>query len=137
MKIYIENFQDYLAKEINMTNLFTDNSNLFADDAEQSVQHSTQEESKSVTESKPLTLTERFKQSKAETNSRLGVIESPVSTLTTEEILNGGKRKRSFNVADDGSITTEKGIGNSTLNEKAELIRAIRSQVYNKYGVSE
>ncbi len=137
MNTYTESFQNYLAKEINMTNLFTDNSNLFSNDSEQSTTHVSQEENKSVTDSKHLTLTERFKQSKAETNSRLGVVESPVSTLTTEEILNGGKRKRSFKVEDDGSITTEKGIGNSTLNEKAELMRAIRSQVYSKYGVSE
>lgn len=120
-----------------MTNLFIENSNIFADDTQKLTQHSSQEEIKNVTDSKPLTLTERFKQSKAETNSRLDVIEPIVSTLTNEEILNGGKRKRSFNVADDGSITTEKGIARSTFNEKAELMRAIRSQVYNQYGVSE
>jgi hypothetical protein len=120
-----------------MIDLFTNNSILFADDAQQLTQNSSQAESKSVTESKPPSLTERFKQSKAETNSKLGVVEPNASTLTTEQILNGGNRKKSFHVADDGTITTEKGIATSNLNDKAELMRAIRNQVNKQYGITD
>jgi hypothetical protein len=137
MKIYTESFQNYLAKEINMTDLFTDNTKLFADDTHQSTLQTSQEETNNIIDLKNMTLTERFKQSKAETNSKLGVVEPNASALTTEQILNGGNRKKSFHVADNGTITTEKGIATSNLKDKAELMRAIRNQVNKQYGVTE